>query len=136
MIKYNWEKVKRIGDYEPTKILQYFCFKEGIWVSNYLPKDYSKKIYSAATEPYPTGSSYMLNIRPVLMNKENYFIDDIWDYIKLASMRSLFEYKMQNVITLPVVIAKVARVDLINPLIQIDNGNIHFKHEQRKQRSS
>jgi len=130
MIKFNWEQVKRNCKYDPIQILQYFCFKEKIWLPNYLPKNYSKKLYHYATiADYPYGDSYILNIKPVLLNTKNYFTDDIYNYISLASARNYFDYKVRKIITLPTVIAKANKVELYNPLLTVINDEIHFKYE-------
>jgi hypothetical protein len=130
MIKFNWEQVKRICNYEPVSILQYFCFREGIWLPNYLPKNYSKKMYHSATrDGYPYGDSYILNIKPILINTGNYFLTDIYDYIRMASARNYFDYKVRGIKTLPLIIAKANRMELINPLIEVIDNNIHFKYE-------
>jgi len=132
MIKYDWQKIKKICGYETVNILQYFCFRENLWMPSYLPKEYSHIVFKyAKLHPYPKGNSYIKNIVPVLQNKRGFYINEIYDYIHLASLRSYFDYKVRQIDTLPVVIGKANKMDLNNPLIEIVDNNIHFNYEYR-----
>jgi hypothetical protein len=129
MIKFNWQYIKNMCGFDPINILQYLCFKENLWLPSYLPKNYPHHIYQVSKTPYPIGDSYILNIKPILMNQKGFFVSDIYNYIQLASCRSYFDYKVKNITTLPVVIAKANSMDLNNPLIKVIDENIHFKYE-------
>jgi len=126
MIKYNWEKVKKIGNYDIIKVLQYFCLNQHIYVPNYLPRNFEQKIYKVAKHPLPIGYSYIIDIESLLLNREDASISEIYEYIDLASARSLFDYTVRNIKTLPVVFADN---EITNRLLTIDNNQIYFKYE-------
>ena len=132
MIKYNWDYIQKVCNYDTVSILQYFCFKEKVWLPNYLPKNYDSKVYHYAKYSlYPEGDSFILNIVPLLKNEEGYFLDDLYTYIKLASWRSYFEYKVRNETGLPAYYAKASRTDFKqNPILEEKDGYIQFKYEQ------
>ena len=129
MIKYDWGKIERICNYDRVNILHYFYLKEKIWIPSYLPKKFEHKVYLKSKELYPIGNSYMLNIVSLLKNEEHCTIDQVYNYLLLASMRPHFEYKIRGVNTLPVIIAEAINLDLNNPLIKIANDKIYFKYE-------
>jgi hypothetical protein len=126
MIKYNWEKIKRICDYDEINILWYFAIKSGVYKPKYLYKKLRRKIYLTKDYAYPPGYSYILNIKPLLINEVNATAKEIYQYINLASMRSYFDYKVRNIKTLPAIIAE-EKID--NRLLRVENNKIHFMYE-------
>jgi hypothetical protein len=128
MVKYNWEKVLSIVDFNEIKVLQFFCIATLKYMPRYLEKNLSINLYKRAKDRgLPKGNSYIINIEPLLVNNSNYSTQEIFNYIELASMRSLFEYNLKGIRTLPVMFGKGK--EKLNRLITVHNEQIYFKYE-------
>lgn len=131
MIKYDWEKIKKICEYKEENILMFFFLKRSIRIPTHLGHSVPKKLIDLAILPYPSGDSYILNIDKLLTNATNYTIKDLFIYIKLASERSLFDYKIRGIKSLPLAFVETAELDFVkrNPLLIINDDEIQFIYE-------
>ena len=125
MITYNWEKIKQLCNYDVINILHYFCYKQNMRFPQYLPREFSRAVFKEAMKPTPNGYSFICYLESLLINRDNANISEIYEYIDLASMRILFDYKVRSVTTL--YYPKASEVD--NKLLTIENNIIYFKYE-------
>jgi len=133
MIKYDWEKVQKICNFEPNDVVWYLAYKSGVYTKTltYIVP-VSKKLYTEAKrDPLPYGSSYILNPELLFSNTGQYSLKHIYEYVYLASLRGFFEWRVRGDCTLHATIAKAFDIDAIhNSLLTIENNIINFKYEQ------
>lgn len=131
MIKFNWEKLIILNEFKPEFVIVYMSITRGVKIK-YLPQGIlpNKLRRKAKNRGLPIGDSFILNIDPLLNNSGSYTINEIFNYIELASRRSLFEYSVQKIKTLPLALALDSKYDATkNRLLTIDNAVINFKYE-------
>lgn len=133
MIKYDWEKVQKLCKYKPQNIIWYLAYKSGVYTKQLkyiLPA--KRSLYLEAKEyPLPFGNSYILNPKDLFLNEKGCSIEEIYDYIYLASMRLYFDWKVRGDSSLHYSIAKALDIDVTyNSLLTVEKNYIYFKHEQ------
>jgi hypothetical protein len=91
---------------------------------SYLPKRWKRHLWKT---PLPFGDSFLLNINPVLLNEEGASIENIYEYIELASLRPYFDYKIRNITSLSILVIDNELID--NTLLSVKDGKVFFKYE-------
>ena len=127
MIKFSWEKINNKFGWNGYKVLGYFYARQNIPSKLTLPV--GKEVLRLARSPYPKGDCFLININDALINApDNGYL---YNYLELASKRSLFDYKMRGIKTLPEILVPEYLEGLVstNPMLERKDGNIIFKYE-------
>jgi len=127
MIKYDWERLNNYYRWEESQVLKYFYFRAHINMPTFLGKNLTKKEVRCVTR-FNTGFSFLINPIPLLL--DNSSVTDMYEYIQIASLRSLFDYKIRGVDwvyewQLP------KEINLNNPLITMKQGRIYLKYDSK-----
>jgi len=127
MIKFNWKTLNNYFDWKPQEVLKYFYYLSAIPMPSHIgkitAKDRKKIIELIANKD---RYSYLVDSHSLLYNHSN--VKQMYDYIHLASLRSLFDYNIRK--TDWVNTWQVPRsLDLNNPLFTVDNGKIYLKYD-------
>lgn len=96
MVKYNWKKINDYFKWRPQEVLKYFYYSSMIKIPPYigsLSKADRKKIGQLQGDT--TNYSFLVNPHPLLLNHSN--VTDMYNYIHIASLRSLFDYNIRKV---------------------------------------
>ena len=131
MIKYNWKKLNNYFSWKPQEVLKYFYYLSAIPVPSHIgiinAKDRKniKELLNCKDR-----HSFLLDTHSLLYNHSN--INQLYDYIHLASLRSLFDYKIRKVDWISTW-AIPPSFELNNPLFTVDNGKIYLKYDSRTQ---
>jgi len=126
MLLFNWKKVvreSRHSNAELLKIMSYLTFKPTIYSIN--------DPYFKYTEIDWSGGNFLINPKPLFINRKRFPDKQIVEYIGLASLRNYSEYVALGETTLDLIICP-DREDLINNnrLLQLKNGKIYFLYEE------
>lgn len=126
MILFNFKKVLQHSNKSCNrfiKIIRYITYR---------PIPYSKQddnlIFSRINW---RGNSFLLNPKKLLRERKRYTDLEIYEYIALASRRNYAEYRVlgKTTLDLDLCIDKESII-LKNRLLQIKNGQVHFKFEE------
>lgn len=133
MIRYNWQKIRRLCDYDNNKILQYFFLKRGFDIPLHLGI-ITRTLRTKAKLPIPKGNSFLINLDGFLEGAEFNLTTDMINYLNLASMRSLFDYKIRGITYLPLAFVETGELDIAknNPMLNIIDDNIFFYYEEQE----
>lgn len=126
MIKFNLNKIKYHCDYNVVKILQFFYHNQKLKIPSTLgkiPKNLMRPFFYY-------GYSYILNLKGLLLNEQHKHPNELYEYIHLCSLRSLFDYKVKGITYLPLILLKNANIT--GDLYTIENNNLYFKYEENK----
>jgi hypothetical protein len=132
MIKYNWTRLNNYFDWNPKEVLKYFYYLTATPVPSHIGKINAKdreKIKELLD--YNDRYSFLLDARSLLHNESYYKY--IYDYIRLASLRSLFDYNVRGIDY--VELWRIPKTfDLSkNPLLIVDDGKVCFLYDSKKQ---
>lgn len=124
MINYNWQKLNNYYKWNSTEVLKYFYFRTHVYPPAYLGT-LSKKEKIDITK-FNEGHSFLLRPEPLLLKHSS--VIDMYEYIQIASLRNLFDYKLRGIDwvynwQVP------AGVNLDNPLITIADEKIYLKYD-------
>ena len=126
MIKFNLNRIKNHCDYEVVKILQFFYYNQKLKIPSTLGK-ITKKLM----KPFSyRGYSYILNLSGLLLNEQHKHPNQLYEYIYLCSLRSLFDYKVKRITYLPLILLQDANIT--GDLYTIENNNLYFKYEENR----
>lgn len=127
MLLYNWNRIFKTCKANTFEIVQVFK----MMVEKQLPRNRYDNLYKYADMNF-TGESFLVHPDVLLYNSYKYSYRDICIYLALASLRSYGEYKVNGRITLdPLHIQEDPQLFLDNnKLLYIENGEIHFLHEE------
>jgi hypothetical protein len=115
-----------------------------IWLLAYKCRVYIKKkdyIPSVPPGQYKTlvrtklhpGDSYIINPKRLLENETNASINQVYEYIVLASCRNLFDYQVRGIYTLPGIFAGFLKINPEhNRLLTVKDDQVHFIYETDK----
>ncbi len=121
MLFYNYQNIKDIAKYNPTRILQT------------LVKYKDKKILNLDVLNKIKGSSYLLNISD-LVNDKTVDILHKMQYLELAAKRNYSDYKYNRFSGLD--LSMFPDIDIAklkyNKLLTVTNNTLNFKYEQVK----
>jgi hypothetical protein len=98
-------------------------------------KDTLRILYEIETGKYKSlkyRSSYLLNYRALVENRDNATESEILVYLHLTSLRSIHEYMTRKATTLPIELASVYySIEALkrNRLLTVNNNSIQFKYE-------
>lgn len=124
MIKFSWDKLISLCDYNDIKmyrVLQYSC---GIYVEKI-----TKGEKQIALKYLKKKGSYIKNLSAVLLDTRSTTIDKL-QYIQLAARRDYFDYVYLEDVTLSRVFATDCDITN-NKLLELKKSRIHFKYEER-----
>lgn len=124
MINYDWQKLNNYYKWNSTEVLKYFYFRIHMYPPVHIG-NISKKEKKDITQ-FNKGVSFLINPEPLLLKHSS--VTDMYEYIQIASLRSLFDYKLRGIdwvykwqITDP--------INLDNPLITIADEKIYLKYD-------
>lgn len=124
MIIYNWQKVNNYYKWNPSEVLKYFYFRTSIKPPAHIGALTKAEINSITK--FTSGFSYLINPEVLLINHSS--VTDMYDYIHIASLRNLFDYKVRGVTWLCTwQLPKGMNLD--NPLMTVEDDKIHLKYE-------
>ena len=130
MLKYNWQKLNIMFSYNEERVVNYFEFilNPEMRIKNLLRMKY-KRIAELSNKP-----NFLYNPQDIMSCYMD--VHFIYNYIDLASARSLFEFHKKGELRLPM--WKIPNYALHramnNPLLQLKDGYVNFKYEQIKDR--
>ena len=131
MLKYNWRRLNIMFSYSEDKVVTYFRYilNPEMRIRNTMRMKYKKMAV------LPEKPNFLYNPQDLIYNE--YGISYVYNYIELASARSLFEFHQKGELRLPrwKVPGYAAKIALINPLLDIDDRYVNFKYEQINDRS-
>ena len=133
MIKYDWEKIQKHCKNDPQRILWYLAYKSGMFMKkvNFIPRVPRHFWLEAKEFPLPYGESYLLEPEPLFLNETRASIQEVYDYVALASCRLMFDLRIREDSTLHCAIAKAMDINIAyNSLLTVENNYINFKYEQ------
>lgn len=128
MVKFNFEKIEKICEYQPSHVMAHFYWLAHLKIpSEVIPRR------TTFTRKRIKGPSFLHNLKEVLL--QDVGMGYKYQYIRLASMRNYFDYKVRNIDYLPCIVAEADGQEryLENPLLNINDNNIHFNYEQIEQ---
>ena len=128
MIRFDLDKIHKACNYDKVSVVNYF------YLTNYVRPPfrfkYNKKIIQAAEKGLIRGNSYLLHEDDLLENELGGTINDIYQYIKLASLRNYLDYKTLKDRSLDLDIALTAEDGIANnKLLIVSDKKIYFKYE-------
>ena len=125
MIRFNWELIKTHCDRDVFTVIRFLRACRGLRYKGRL----SKKLKVLKERGLPHGTSYIMDIDSIL--KERVATEyEIVQYIELCSFRNYADYKFNNTVSLPEVMAYKANVQH-NRYITVNNRQMHFVHEEK-----
>jgi|JMBY01.1.fsa_nt_gi hypothetical protein len=78
-----------------------------------------------------SGDSFLINPEPLILNRRRVPLDQIVQYLELASLRNYLDFSFFTTITLPLEFAPYSKEELkSNRLITINNNLITFTYEE------
>jgi hypothetical protein len=126
MLLFDWKKI-----YEKTdgKVFD-ICLVLKMLTYNEVPQNKYDKIYKYHGSDY-AGDSFILHPEVLIYNRYKYSYKEIAQYLGLASLRSLAEYKTSGKTTLDLFPID-ADLDILNKnrLLNIIDGEVHFIYEE------
>lgn len=127
MIKYNWKKINNYFKWRPPEVLKYFYYVSFLSMPAHIGK-LSKSDRDKINELSTDGKnfSFLINPEPLLLKHSN--VTDMYNYIHIASLRSLFDYNVRKVDwvelwQLP------KNVSLDNPLLIVQDNKVYLKYD-------
>ena len=131
MIKFSWKKLNDKFSWNIHDVLQFLYIKQDIKLPSFIDKKVPIVIKRAAKQPYPTGECFLVNLNDALINASS--PQDLYVYLELASKRNVFDYLVRKVSYLPDYLVPEYLIEWVNnnPMLEVKNGNIYFKYEQR-----
>lgn len=130
MIKFSWKDINNKFSWNAYSVLSYFYLMQGLKINPALVGKPSELVKKAIVHPYPSGYSFLVNPDEVLINGGSPY--NIYNYIELASKRSLFDYSVRGITYLPMPLVPEYQRGIItvNPLLTITDNKVYFKYEQ------
>jgi hypothetical protein len=130
MIKFSWNKINNNFDWMALDVLRYFYLMSGADLSLSPGRGISAKIKMEVSKPYPSGPCYLIHPRKLFTAQHEHW--RVYNYLELASKRSLFDYQLRGVKHLPLALVPEYMKGLLetNPLLEVKDGNVYFKYEQ------
>lgn len=130
MIKFSWKKINDKFDWNAYSVLEYFFLNQNLKIPPYLNRKIPERVKKAATGHYESGPCFLVNPNIALQSATDPAY--LYNYLELASLRSMFDYKIRGVRTLPEVLIPTYLVEWVklNPMLEVKNGNVYFKYEQ------
>lgn len=131
MIKFSWKKINDKLDWNTFAVLEYFYFKQLNYIPLFCRPDIPYKVKHLASQPYPRGPCFILNINEVLEEADNPW--HLYVYLELAAKRNLFDYKMRGSTHLPLALVpdRVLVSIQFNSMLEVKDDKLYFKYEQR-----
>jgi hypothetical protein len=123
---YNWPKIYRIGEANPTECFRIFK----MLVRGEIPRSKYDPIYKYSDKNF-SGQSFLINPEKLLQEAYKYKYYDLCIYIALAGIRSYADYKVYRITTLDLIKAPAHPHDYISnkSLLPVKDGKIHFLYE-------
>ncbi len=128
MLFYNWKKIQRESKGNVSDILTILH----ILTYKLPPVNRHDRIYKFWTKSF-YGKSFLVNPKPLFIQRRRYSDSELAQYAGIASLRSLFAYNSTKDTTLDLLHYN-GKQDIINNnrLLWIENDRIHFKFEEIK----
>lgn len=128
MIKFSWNKINNKFGWVANDVLHYFYLKNGVKTEHFVHKKFT--VLRSVNKPYPSGPCYLINPRGLFTGGHDHL--HVYNYLELASKRSLFDYQLRGVRHLPLALVPGCLTGLLqtNPLLEVKDGNVYFKYEQ------
>jgi len=131
MIRFNWKTVNNYFNWKPLEVLKYFYYLSATPMPSHVGK-ITAKDRKRIIELCKKNNRYSFLLHPVNLLYDTTSVQQKYEYIHLASLRSLFDYKVRKIDW--VAIWQVPRdLDLNNPLFTVDNGKIYLKYDSKTQ---
>ena len=125
MIKYNWDKIMRVTEGNPTSVLTIIH----ILTYNRLPYSKNDPTYKYYGKDF-IGNSFLINPEKLLVERKNYSNVEASIYIMVASYRNYLYYKKTGRTSLELIhLPFVEEIINKNRLLRMENGVVHFKFE-------
>ena len=127
MLLYNWNRIFETCKGSPFEIVRVFK----MLVDKQLPRNKYDELYKYSHINF-SGQSFLVHPDVLLYQAYKYSYRDICVYIALASLRSYGDYKAYGKTTLdPLLLTEDPYIFLNNNrLLSLENGEIHFLHEE------
>lgn len=128
MVKYNWKKLNNYFKWQPPEVLKYFYYSSMISLPAHIGK-LSKADRNKIKELYKQDNySFLLNPQPLLLKHSN--VTDMYNYIHIASLRSIFDYKIRKVDWVELwQIPKTVSLD--SELIIVKDNKVYLKYDSK-----
>ena len=127
MIFYDWKKIRnetdgKVGDI--VSILYILTYRKEPPINR---KDSRFKYWQKSFH----GKSFLVNPKPLLIQRSRYSDREIAQYAGIASLRNYFDYQSKKDTTLDLLFF-TGKQDILtnNRLLQVKNGRIHFLFEE------
>lgn len=126
MITYNWKRIWQKSQGSASKILDIISYI----TYDQIPENIHDPIMKFVDTDW-SGTSFILNPKPLLENRIQMYEKDLAEYVALASFRSLAEYKVTKRTTLLLEESPIDPEDFNNNrFLTVDNKAIHFLWEE------
>jgi hypothetical protein len=127
MVKYNWKKLNNYFKWRPPEVLKYFYYASMITVPAHIGKlNKADRIKLKQLCKDSTNYSFLINPQPLLLNHSN--VTEMYNYIHIASLRSLFDYTVRKVDW--VELWQIPNtVSLDSELLIVKNNKVYLKYD-------
>ena len=96
MIKYNWQRLNNYFKWSPPEVLKYFYYVSGLTTPAHVGR-IQKKDREKIIQLYKASDNYSFIVNPIPLLLKHSNVTDMYNYIQIASLRNLFDYKVRNV---------------------------------------
>lgn len=129
MIKYNWNKLNNYFKWKPPEVLKYFYYASYLNMPAHIGKlSKADRLKIEKLKQNENAFSFLINPEPLLLNHSN--VTDMYNYIHVASLRSLFDYNVRKIDW--VHLWQVPKsIPLNNSLFIIENNKLYLKYDSK-----